>query len=160
MKEIIMKVKKETLICPKCGKEYENLAVISYSSGIKSMAESAQKIAQQQITNCDCGEKLVEKQLHNNSLNIEIVKEELKKANTPLYQAKNGDWYYRTNPLGENAYCIKRIKHESQKYEYSWLVYFRGERGMEVDKNEYFTESDACADFLRRVGVKYIAPPK
>lgn len=75
-----MKVKKETLICPKCGKEYENLAVISYSSGIKPMAESAQKIAQQQITKCDCGEKLVEKQLHNNRLNIEIVKEELKKG--------------------------------------------------------------------------------
>jgi len=48
-----MKVKKEIYICPKCGKPHENLAVLSYNSGIKPMAESAQKISQEKITKCE-----------------------------------------------------------------------------------------------------------
>ena len=55
-----MKVKKEVLICPKCNNEYENLAVMSYNSGIKPMAESAQSIVKNRITKCEkCGVDLI-----------------------------------------------------------------------------------------------------
>lgn len=47
-----MKVKKEILVCPKCKREYENFAVMSYNSGIKPMAESARRIAQANEVGC------------------------------------------------------------------------------------------------------------
>ena len=88
-----MKVKKETAICPKCQMSQERLKVLSYNPGIKSMAESAQRIAKQGCLGCNLiGQVHLHSEKFRKKSGVEFSDAELLKiTNAFRARIKNGE---------------------------------------------------------------------